>query len=75
MIEAVRGVELLTTLVLEAIMVTPDSRNASEEARCAECGAAVAEGQVGCQKLFDAVRYKEFDDYRYARLHRLTIDT
>ena len=29
---------------------------------------------MGCQKLFDEVLAREFGDYRYARLHRLTVD-
>ena len=41
---------------------------------CAECGAAVAQGREGCQTLFDEVLAREFGDYRYARMHRLTVD-
>ncbi len=40
---------------------------------CPECGAPVA-GRDGCQSLFDEVLAREFGDYRYARLHRLTVD-
>jgi len=40
---------------------------------CPECGAAVA-GRDACQILFDEVLAREFGDYRYARLHRLTVD-
>lgn len=41
---------------------------------CPECGAAVSRGREGCQELFDAVLAREFGDYRYGRLHRLTVD-
>lgn len=41
---------------------------------CEECGTAVV-GVAGCQKLFEQVLAKEFGDLRYARLHRLTVDT
>lgn len=41
---------------------------------CEECGAAVV-GVAGCQKLFEQVLAREFGDLRYARLHRLTVDT
>jgi hypothetical protein len=42
---------------------------------CEECGAAVPEGSDDCQRLFDEVLAREFGDYRYAKLHRLTVDT
>jgi uncharacterized protein DUF5946 len=42
---------------------------------CEECGANVPEGRDGCQRLFDEVLTREFGDYRYAKLHRLTVDT
>ena len=41
---------------------------------CPDCGAAVAGGRIGCQTLFDEVLAREFSDYRYGRLHRLTVD-
>jgi hypothetical protein len=40
---------------------------------CPECGAAVA-GRAACQALFDEVLAREFGDYRYGRVHRLTVD-
>ena len=43
-------------------------------ASCPECGAPVAGGREACQRLFDEVLAREFGDYRYARLHRLTVD-
>ena len=32
------------------------------------------QGREACQKLFDEVLAREFGDYRYARMHRLTVD-
>ena len=42
--------------------------------RCDECGAPVA-GVEGCRALFDELLAREFGDYRFARFHRLTVDT
>lgn len=42
--------------------------------RCEACGTAVPGGRGGCQQLFHEVIAREFGDYRYARLHRLTVD-
>ena len=41
---------------------------------CEDCGAAAAGGRAGCLKLFEEVIAREFGDYRYGRLHRLTVD-
>ena len=41
---------------------------------CPECGASV-EGRAACQTLFDEVLAREFGDFRYGRLHRLTVDS
>ena len=41
---------------------------------CVDCGAAVPEGKVGCQRMFEEVIAREFSDYRYGRIHRLTVD-
>ena len=41
---------------------------------CEACGAAVPEGTIGCQKLFEAVTARAFSDYRYGSIHRLTVD-
>ena len=46
-----------------------------EASACPECGAPVADGRAGCQKLFDEVLAREFGDFRYGRLHRLTVDS
>ena len=42
---------------------------------CGECGAAVSGGESGCRALFEEVIAREFGDFRYGRLHRLTVDT
>ena len=41
---------------------------------CEDCGATVAGGRDGCLKLFEEVIAREFGDYRYGRVHRLTVD-
>lgn len=43
-------------------------------ASCPECGAPVTGGRDACQRLFDEVLSREFGDYRYGRIHRLTVD-
>jgi len=41
---------------------------------CEDCGAAVDEGRAGCLKIFEEILAREFSDYRYGRIHRLTVD-
>lgn len=41
---------------------------------CAECGAKIADGDRTCQQLFEEVIAREFSDYTYAKVHRLTVD-
>jgi hypothetical protein len=41
---------------------------------CESCGASVAQGKAGCLKLFEEILAREFGDYRYGRIHRLTVD-
>lgn len=41
---------------------------------CKDCGAVVAEGKAGCLKLFEEVIAREFSDYSYGKIHRLTVD-
>lgn len=41
---------------------------------CEDCGLAVAEGRAGCLRMFEEVIAREFSDYRYGRIHRLTVD-
>lgn len=31
--------------------------------------------QSSCQEMFDAILVREFSDFRYGRVHRLTVDT
>ena len=45
------------------------------ESTCPEGGATVAGGRAGCQTLFDEGLAREFGDFRYGRLHRLTVDS
>lgn len=42
---------------------------------CEDCGATVAAGKAGCLKLFEEILAREFSDYRYGKIHRLTVDT
>ena len=42
---------------------------------CEDCGAAVALGNAGCLQSFEAILAREFSDYRYGKIHRLTVDT
>lgn len=41
---------------------------------CEDCGAVAAEGKAGCLKLFEEVIAREFSDYHYGKIHRLTVD-
>src|ERR1044071_3402608 len=41
---------------------------------CEDCGAVVAEGRAGCLRIFEEIIAREFSDYRYGRVHRLTVD-
>jgi uncharacterized OB-fold protein len=42
---------------------------------CEDCGTIVAAGKAGCLKLFEEILAREFSDYRYGKIHRLTVDT
>lgn len=42
---------------------------------CDDCGAVVQGGKSGCLESFEAILAREFSDYRYGRIHRLTVDT
>jgi hypothetical protein len=42
---------------------------------CEDCGALVADAKSGCQKLFDEILAREFSDYRFGKIHRLTVDS
>jgi hypothetical protein len=41
---------------------------------CEGCGAAASGGKICCQGMFEEVIAREFSDYRYGRIHRLTVD-
>ena len=58
---------------MRAILITPDNRNAPDDV-CKGCGAVVADGKAGCLKVFEEILAKEFSDYHYGRIHRLTVD-
>src|SRR5262245_31788018 len=55
-------------------MRTSESRTTPGD-HCEACGAVASEGRNGCQTLFDQILAREFSDYRFGRLHRLTVDT
>lgn len=54
-------------------MSASENRNASRDV-CEDCGAVVPEGRDGCLNLFEEILAREFSDYRYGRVHRLTVD-
>lgn len=54
-------------------MKTAEEEHESEGV-CEDCGAVVAEGKAGCLKLFEEILAREFSDYRYGKIHRLTVD-
>jgi hypothetical protein len=50
-----------------------ENQNTSHDI-CEDCGAVVAEGKSGCLKLFEEILAREFSDYSYGKIHRLTVD-
>ena len=54
-------------------MSAAENKDASGDV-CESCGAVVAQGTDGCLKLFEDILAREFSDYRYGRIHRLTVD-
>jgi hypothetical protein len=54
-------------------MSVPENKNTPDDI-CEDCGAVVAEGKVGCLKIFEEIIAREFSDVRYGRIHRLTVD-
>jgi len=50
-------------------------RNVNETVRCSGCGVAVADGTVGCQRLFDSLIARDFSDALFFSVHRLAVDT
>ena len=55
-------------------MSVPENKNTVGEI-CQDCGAVVAEGKAGCLKIFEELIAREFSDYRYGKIHRLTVDS
>ncbi len=41
---------------------------------CSSCGLAVAGGIEGCQRLFESIGLREYEDMRFARYHRVVVD-
>lgn len=41
---------------------------------CASCGQTVGGGTEGCQRLFEAIGLREYEDMRFARHHRIVVD-
>ena len=41
---------------------------------CPSCGLAVTGGIEGCQRLFESIGLREFEDMRFARYHRIVVD-
>ena len=41
---------------------------------CHSCGLVVAGGAEGCQRLFESIGLREFEDMRFARYHRIVVD-
>ena len=41
---------------------------------CTSCGLAVAGGTDGCQRLFESIGLREYEDMRFARYHRIVVD-
>jgi hypothetical protein len=41
---------------------------------CASCGLVVAGGAEGCQRLFESIGLREYEDMRFGRYHRIVVD-
>jgi hypothetical protein len=41
---------------------------------CGGCGVAVAGGTEGCQRLFESIGLREYEDMRFGRYHRIVVD-
>lgn len=55
-------------------MNTPENKNTSDII-CEDCGANVEQGKAGCLQIFEEILAREFSDYRYGKIHRLTVDS
>lgn len=56
-------------------LVTSSHLHTLSVSTCDVCGAAVPEGLESCQSVFDEVLAREQSDFRYAKRHRLMVDT
>src|SRR5688500_978157 len=52
----------------------PRLRVAAAPESCPSCGGAVADGTEGCQRLFESIALREYEDMRFARYHRIVVD-
>jgi uncharacterized protein DUF5946 len=41
---------------------------------CPSCGLPDADGSEGCQRLFESIGLREYEDMRFARYHRIVVD-
>jgi hypothetical protein len=41
---------------------------------CSSCGLLIAGGTEGCQRLFESIGLREYEDMRFARYHRIVVD-
>ena len=41
---------------------------------CASCGVLVDAGTEGCQRLFESIGPREYEDMRFGRYHRILVD-
>ncbi|HLA13229.1 MAG TPA: DUF5946 family protein [Pyrinomonadaceae bacterium] len=57
---------------IRAMMTASGNKNSDDV--CEDCRAVVLQGSVGCLKLFEDILAREFSDYRYGKIHRLTVD-
>jgi hypothetical protein len=54
-------------------MKSSENQNRPQDV-CADCGTVIEGGKAGCLKIFEEILAREFSDYRYGRIHRLTVD-
>jgi hypothetical protein len=54
--------------------MTASAKENASDGICEDCGAARVQGRPGCREVFEEILAKEFSDYRYGKIHRLTVD-
>src|SRR5258708_6044254 len=64
----------VTAVVMSAIQASRQTTGVDNAQVCPSCGAAVADGIAGCQRLFESLGLREFEDMRFARYHRIVVD-